>query len=605
MATPFTLTAEVAGQAAAFAHMLAAGYTVPVEPGNRRTLADAELAARLAVPVSRELALADWALVRLSAGETLSAYQYGMLDAVEQILGRFYSATAFHPQLADTLAMHRGLFAAQALAADGWITNPQHPARHLLATFYRMACGWHPELGPAADTVRAQVAQWLGRLAEPGSHWHDVAEAATRWLDAERQRTERLEKRVIDAESGALRARRARQLAARTLNQALAGRPVGAEVAVALREDWFAAMQWVLLSEGEQGPLWQRVKRTTGSLRWTLSPEISEDSRNQLYRVVAQVSDEIGALAPLVVHDAAARDRITAAIDAEHLRVLRNEPRETLPFAAVDAGDMLADGSAALSEHLLARVQALATGAWLAWREGNVTRRIRLLLKQEDTRQLLFVNWLGARALSCSWEALALQLASGDAEALPATDPLAECIAAVTTELLARQQRAQQDKLEALRAARQQAAAEARAREAARQKALAEAQALEAVRHEAQRRAAEAQQLADLATRNAEQQRMQRARLMASSLTIGAWLAFRDSAGTIERRRLTVVLPSSGKYIFVDMDGNAKRELLRDELVRGLADGSISQLTRDQKLDDALTRVVDNLRHERGEGGHT
>lgn len=605
MATPFTLTAAVAEQAAAFARMLAAGYTVPVEPGNRRTLADADLATRLAVAVSRELALADWALVRLSAAETLSAYQYGMLDAVEQILGRFFAAPAFHPQFADVLATHRGLFAAQALAADGWVTNPQHPARRLLANFYRMACGWHPELGPAADATRAQARQWLARLAEPGSHWHEVDDAATRWLDGERQRTDRLEKRVVDAESGALRARRARQLAARTLNQALAGRAVGAEAATVLRQEWFAAMQWVLLSEGEQGPLWQRVKRTTGSLRWTLSPEIGDEARNQLYRVIAQVSEEISALAPLVVHDANARERIVAAIDAEHLRVLRNEPGETLPFPAVDAGDALADGSAALSEHLLARVQALETGAWLLWRESGVTRRIRLLIKQDDTRQLLFVNALGARVLGCSWEALALHLASGDAEPLPATDPLADCIAGVTTELLARQQRAQQDKLEALRTARQQAAAEARMREAARQKALAEAQALEAVRHESQRRAAEAQQMADTAARDAEQQRMQRARLMASSLTIGAWLAFRDGAGTVERRRLTVVLPSSGKYIFVDGDGNAKRELLRDELVRGLADGTISQLTRDQKLDDALTRVVDNLRHERGDGGHS
>ncbi len=605
MAAPFTLTAEVAEQAAAFARMLAAGYTVPVEPGNRRTLADADLAARLGVAVSRELSLADWALVRLSATETLSAYQYGMLDAVEQILGRFLAAPAFHPQLADAIAAHRGVFAAQALAADGWVTNPQHAAHRLLGTFYSLACGWHPELGPAAEATRTQVAQWLARLAEPGSHWHEIADAAVHWLDGERQRTARLEKRVIDAESGALRARRARQLAARTLNQALAGRPLGSEVATVLRQDWFAAMQWVLLSEGEQGALWQRVKRTTGSLRWTLSPEIGDEARNQLYRVVAQVSEEITALAGLVVHDPAARERIIAAIDAEHLRVLRNEPRDTLPLAPVDAGDALADGSAALSEHLLARVRSLAPGTWLLWRDGNTTRRIRLLVSQEDTRQLLFVNALGARALACSWEAMALHLASGDAEALPAGDPLAECIAGVSAELLARQQRAQEDKLEMLRAARQQAATEARQREAARQKALAEAQALEAVRLEAQRRASEAQQQADLAARNAEQQRMQRARLMASSLTIGAWLAFRDGAGAIERRRLTVVLPSSGKYIFVDMDGNAKRELLRDELVRGLADGSISQLTRDQKLDDALTRVVDNLRHERGDGGHS
>lgn len=594
----FSLTPEVAEQAAALARLLAATHAVPGDSEGRKALPDAELAKRLRVPVSAELPLADWAVVRLAPEETLTAYQYGMLHCSERVLSAVLAAPAFHPQLAADIAGLRGLFAAAALPADGWLTNPAHAARTVLTVLQEIACGWQPELGSAAEPLRRQAQEWLGKIADSTLSWEDAVSAMRIWQSGERARTERIEKRLIDSESGALRARRARHLAARTLNQALADRLIGTEIAAVLREDWFQAMQWTLLSDGEQGPLWQKVKRVTGSLRWTLSPEIGEDARRQLMRVVGQVNEEMGALAPQVMHDESVRNRLLAALDAEHLLILRNEARETAPFAPVEGQDALADASTALSENLLAPVRGLEPGQWVLLHE-TPQRRARLLLRQNDSQQLLFVNALGAKALQVSWEGFALQLARGDAEVLASRPAIDKAVADIRAELTAKYERARESRLETLRIAKEQAAAEARIRENARQKALAEAQALEAARQESLRQAAELAAAADQATRDADQQRMQRARLLASSLTIGAWLVFRGENNTEDRRKLTVLLPSSGKYIFVDTNGTGKRELSRDELIRGLADGSITPLQKDQRFDDALTRVVDNLRQDR------
>ena len=52
----------------------------------------------------------------------------------------------------------------------------------------------------------------------------------------------------------------------------------------------------------------------------------------------------------------------------------------------------------------------------------------------------------------------------------------------------------------------------------------------------------------------------------------------------------------------MDADGTGRIELARDELIRGLAASRIVPLNRDARLDDALSRVVDTLRHERGPG---
>ncbi|MFP5440265.1 MAG: DUF1631 family protein [Gammaproteobacteria bacterium] len=598
----FALTPEVAADAAALANLVTAAFRLPAAPG-QRPITDSELRKLLVAPLPAAAGLADTVCSRLATGETLSGYQYGMLAVVDRILGRFYALPAFHPQLAGLLREYRCGLAMQALPADGWITNPRHPARQLLEALYALACSWQPESGAVAEAAIAQAGQWLSQLAggdEPGCG--AIAAAATQWLAEEQLRRERLEKRLLDAEAGAMRTRRARQLAARTLNQALAGRAIDTGAAHAIREDWFPAMQWVLLHEGEQGTLWQRMKRLTGSLRWTLSPESDVDGNTQLPRLIAQVRGELQELATQVFRDHVARDRLLDAIDGEHLRLLSRSPRSVAPFPPVDADDAINDNAAEVSETLLDGVRALEQGQWLLLREGNGVRRGRLLLRQENSRQVLFANPLGGKAASWSWETCAVRLSNRDALPLPTRAPLQDCVAAVLQDLREQQQAGQQDRIDALRSAREQAAAEVRSREAARQKALAEVQALEKARLAAAQPAASARTADEIKAQDAAQAALQRARLQVSSLTLGTWLVFTEAGGTTIRRRLTVMLPSSGKYIFVDAEGSQKIELARDDLARGLADGRIAPLARDQRLDDTLSRIVENLKQERGAG---
>lgn len=594
---PSSPTPAVAGDGAAFANLLTTLFRQPPPPG-KRILTDDEARKRIAMPLPGAAILADTIERRLAADEMLSPYQYGMLAAGDRILGMLFALPAFHPQLAGVLREFRGILVAQALPADGWITNPRHPVRQLLDVIYLVACSWQPETEAAAKAARVQAESWLSQLSDAGPDCSNVADSAKRWLYGQQQRRGRLENRVLAAESGALQSRRARQVAARTLNQALAAREIDVAATRVIRKDWFAAMQWVLLSEGEQSPLWQRMKRTTGSLRWTLSPEADDDGNARYPRVLAQVRAELEALAALVFRDNLARDRLLTTIDSEHLRILGKLPRKTAPFAPVDAGDAVGDGTAEVSETLLAGVRALEQGQWLLLQEPQGSRRVRLLLRQEDSRQLLFANALGGKGLACSWEACALRLANGSAVPLPLEIPLQDCIAAVIRYLDDLRLREQQEHNEALRSARETAEAEARSRDAARRKALAEAEVMERARLEAAQRADEAR----IAANREARATLQRARLQVSSLAMGAWLAFRNDDGTVIRRRLAVILPSTGKYIFVEADGSGRLELFRDDLVADVGNGRISPLKIDQRLDDTLTRIVDNLRQDQRPG---
>jgi len=595
---PFALTPAVAEAAAAFANMLSAAYRVPVEGEGRRALTDKELVQRISVAVSIEFRLADWAMMRLANDETLTPYQYGMLDVIEKILAQVLAPPALHPQFAAAVLQYRGLFAAAAMPADGWVTNAAHPARQMLALAHQAGAGWQPELGTAALSIRGQVESWFAGIAQGQQDWLQAVKTAQQWLDDEKRRAERVEKRLIEAEAGAMRERRARQLATRTLNQAFADRLIGRDVGAMLVADWLPALQTAILRHGEQSPLWQKIKRTTGTLRWTLSPELGEEAHNKLFRLIAQVGQDLEEIAPQLFVDDSTRQRVLAVLDEEHLCVARNLPRETAPFSPLDIQDTLAETNTSLSEILLEKVRGISTANWLLLHQPGTLRRARLLLRDDESHQVLLVNIIGAKVSTISVEKLAVALASGAIEVLPERLPLQPAIAQVVEETRALHRQAQQSRMEALRVMREQAAAEARSREAARQKALAEARVLEAARQEAQRKADIAMQEAN-AAREATQQR---ARLLASSLTIGAWLVFRTADGTAEKRRLTVILPSSGKYILVDASGLNKFEIGRDDLVSGLGDGSISVLTKDQKLDDALTRVVSGLRSEKPGG---
>ncbi len=64
-----------------------------------------------------------------------------------------------------------------------------------------------------------------------------------------------------------------------------------------------------------------------------------------------------------------------------------------------------------------------------------------------------------------------------------------------------------------------------------------------------------------------------------------------------------MILPSSGKYVLVDRAGTRQRELARDELTAGIAEGAISILDKGSRFDDILNQVVDGLRQDKARGG--
>lgn len=608
---PLTSTPNPPTDAGTLARLLTGIYESGVDAA-RAPLPDTELAARLALPPPPDdTPLLEWAARRLRPDERLTPCQQGILDSVDQLMQALWAPPVYDPTLVRLLRPARASLAGAAMSADGWITNPVHPARRVLQLLHEVACGWQPEQAPQG--TKEQLSVWIDSIRHAATpDWHALEKGILAWQSAERMRLDRLENRLVDAERGVMRKKRARQLAARVLNQSLAGRDIPPDVSRCLVQDWLPAMQWVVLQEGEDSPLWQRVKRLTSSLRWTLHPELdAQENRNKLLRIVGQANEDLEELSARLIQDETARRRLQDTISDAHLAAMRGETIATETFAGVDTEDPIASGHTEFASTLLLPVMGLETGQWFRLKEGhNTTRRIRLLLRQDDAHQLLFVNAMGARALQTSFESFALLIANETAEPLPASADIGTLVSKLMARLEERHTHARQTRMEQLRAARELAAEEARKREEARLKALAEARALEAARQAAFREAEQvrlkaaelykSQELAreadEAAAQMVRRKNIQQARLLASSMPLGTWLDFTLPDGKRLRRRLTVILSSSNKFIFVDTDGTGRFEITRDDLVTGLADKTVSPVEKAGRTDDTLTRVVNNLR---------
>ncbi len=545
------------------------------------------------------------AVQRAFPAQSPSVRQLGVIRLARELLRDYFAQPVYHPQLGEALMRASSRMIAEALPTDGWLMRPQHPLHALLALVEKVAAGWYPGLPQAGDSV-ALLTGWLGQPAAVA----DRLAAAEQWFLDYQQRQDRITARVAESEFGVLRLNYIRQTSARSLNRLLAGRTVPDFMAEAIAQHWAGAFQWTLLHHGEQSPLWQKLVRGFGLLLWSVQVEAAESSqRGKLTRVIDQIKSELMPLLEQVIADESLREQLREQVDIAHLCQLHARPMEYRPVPSIAGGTALDDAGAGVSQDLLSEVAAIQVGDWFS--ETASGRRLRLLLKLDEYQQLLFVNQLGMKQASASFEEFAWQFSSAQISALVAPVPLREWAAERLTTLADQYRQRQRSREQEHRARQEAEQQEAQAREQARSKALAEARQLAETR---QRQEAEGKALqqaeAELEqTRResvaaghgaSEAQRRQRARLLVSGLSMGVWLTFHDDKGEQTRRKLAVVLPSSGKYIFVDRLGIDKYEVLRDDLIAGIAAGAIDVVRKDSRFDDALTRVVDGIRQDRG-----
>lgn len=514
----------------------------------------------------------------------------------------------------DFLAALKPLTQALALVpAAQWIRSDQHPLWRLLELLQCSGAGYQPELGRAGEKLLSDL-QPLWAALDGGDWSAALLTAETQWQQ-EQNRLQRLEQRLIASERGQLRNRRAQQQAARVLNRALAGKQLSAAMLAYMQDVWYRELQWSLLQFGEDSAEWQRRADLTARLVDSLQdPGGDSEQRQRLYSSIPDISAELRAMLSEHAPEQAVLEQQLALIEAHHLALLKGRSLPAAHCTLIANDDPWADATTTVSRDLLQRVAMLELGTWFLLRDGDSESRIKLVLKMDDTAQLLFLNRVGVKALQKSFDEFAYLLALDAVAPLPAANHARVALRQLLVQLLQRgvqRQHARTEEEYREREARLRAAEEAQRRRAAKEKAIAEAAALVAAQEQA---VVQAQVEAEQRARAQEQERRravlqeqsgdaeQRSRnawQSATLLAIGSWIELRDEVGGAQRLKLAVKLPSSGKLIFVDREGVRRAELDRDVFAAKLVEGSARVLNAGPQFEDSLARVVGSLRRDR------
>lgn len=512
------------------------------------------------------------AALESSLGYPLPAVQAGRLSLAGEAFQAFCRQSLFHPELAQALRRHCSGFLLAALDTPGWLLDREHPLHALARLIAAQGAGWYPghvRAGEVADTL----VDWLQALTA-GDTPEAVLERARGWQSQVAKRQQVLTSRLAESELGGLKLARVRERVAGTVSRLVAGRQLPDFMIRQIMDEWLPGLQWLLLQQGEQGPEWPEVTRLFGLLIWSLQPDLAKGpSVEKWQRVSTEVRQALPDVLPRFIRDDNARSQIEEQVAVAHLALQGGREMAYASLPDLEGASLLDAVDAQLSRDLLDEINNLSEKTWFSDTDGS---RFRLLLKDATYQQLVFVNQAGVKAFSDSFEGFALKLSTGDVRALTGQSDSLWALVVARIEVL-------RADAKALATRRQQQAE----REKARQQALAEAQELELARQE------EAAREASAATVREAQQR-QRLRLKISGLPLGAWLDFAGSDGN-RRLKLTVILPSSGKYVFVDEQGGNRQSLSRDELLENLLAGTVSFISEDQRFDDTLDRLVNGL----------
>jgi hypothetical protein len=527
---------------------------------------------------------------------------------------------------------------------DEFYCSANHPLRHLITTIYIPANRWSQRDSKPNQQLYDKLIALLGfgtcyansdgeeRLTLASKLEKELGQFRD-WLTTEDKRAAMLESRLCETELANLKLTRAEAKVIELFNRTLAGRPLPAELHNIFAGNLKSELQYWAFNTGPselaQLPLWKSWQRILPALGQVFPGDGEEADDQYIYSQIPLLLAELERSLQHPTSNPGAYGQLVEQLNPLLMAAIQKQPLQCPAFIAFSHHSEQSEINTRIPNSLLQQTEKIREGDWIYFDgEESGIIRCKLALKNPAMDLLLFVDHTGRKVMAKTNKDFALCLSTGIAKPL-VTPSLHEIFAQVLTPLLERANRAvhvqllaHKRKAEQLVAAlivQQQAAAkvaeevrlaeqaklqeqlEAR-REAAR-KALAEAKALanEKKRCVAEQ-AAEIERLRieQAAADAAEQlERRQQATNRLNELQVGAWLEINaQGKGEKLRAKLSVIISSTGKYIFADQVGRKLAEYSRTELIELIANNTVKVLRNGDNFEDQLAKVIRGLRRD-------
>ncbi len=533
---------------------------------------------------------------------------------------------------------------------DEFYCSTQHPVRRFLAIVTPPARQWCARdskpnqqlFDKLCSVIAFATAYWRAseteQIAQTSMLQQQLDEFVI-WLAAEDKRAAMLEARLCETELANLKLAAAEARVAEAINHHLAQRPLPTKLHSAIAGTLKSELQYWAFntapSELHQLPLWKTWQRILPALGQLFSGAGVEVDDQLLYDQIPLVLAELEHSLQLPNSNTQAYTHLIEQLNRRLMDAIQKQPQECSLFPALANPGAQSNAHTHIPKTLLQQIESINVGDWLIVNGESVNGvrtdniRCKLALKNSAIDQLLFVDHTGRKVMNKNSKDFALCLSTGIARPLPMHDldamihshlqPLVErANRSVQAQLLLQKSKAEQ----VVRAliAQQQAAAAAAERERLAEQARIEAQ-LEARRAAARKAMMEARALADEKMRRdaeqaaeAERLRIEQAESEAaentakllqatqsiSELQVGAWLEISSELNATEklRAKLSVIISSTGKYIFADQFGRKLAEYTREQLIALMVQDQLKILRNGDNFEDQLAKVIRGLRRD-------
>lgn len=565
-----------------------------------------------------------------------------------QLLAEFARTNPWATRLQPLLDQFTPIALKQITADDEFYCSAQHPLREFFAVITPPANQWcardskpNQQLFDKLSALfNLAITYWSSDAAEymaRASELKQNLDVFSSWLASEDKRAAMLESRLCETELAYLKLASAENRVTGLLNHHLAQRPLPIELHRVIAGTLKSELQYWAFNthpaELPQIPLWKSWQRLLPALGQLFSGEGIAVDDQFLYEQIPLVIAELERSLQHPNSNAPAYANLVEQLNRCLMQAIQKQPLECALFPVLGDARTAGDSNTRIPRALLQQTDNIQPGDWILFTGNDTTTdgdiRCKLAFKNPDLDQLLFVDHTGRKVMNKNTRDFALCLSTSIARPLVGKNmaatmhtvlqPLIErANRSVQAELLLQKNKAEQ----VVRAiiAQQQATAEAaerkraaeqiriqeqlEARRAAARKAMMEARALadDKKRREAEQVAeAERLRIKQAATQVAEIiAKQQQAAQSANELQVGAWLEISNPIDkeAKQRAKLSVIINSTGKYIFADQVGRKVAEYSRAELIAQIFEGHIKILCNGDNFEDQLAKVIRGLRRD-------
>ncbi len=364
---------------------------------------------------------------------TPSPEQVAILRWLGKALEIWEKQSPLEGRVASQVRRLKPLSAALAITDPEFLRPGAHPIHQLLDCIQTRAIGWQARL----DRVGTILEQQITRAVDNSRLWFDnrstnlsvICTEFSTAAERDQARASRMVQRVVEAEAGKIKTAAAKEEAARMINTALEKHPVPEEIGGFLKGPWYTSAQLVLLKYGADSEQWKKMSLTTGTLLDSFqNTEAADETRRQhIFEVVTRLPKEMRRWLLSLHHDTEAVNEAMGLVEFAHLRILRRQPLALLHITPIMVEGSHGDDD---TERDPTTGRNWQKGQWFIIDSGNDGAvRAQLVLKVEQSQQLLFTNLAGIKALQLSFSEFERLIAKGKVKALYSGASFSLCLA--------------------------------------------------------------------------------------------------------------------------------------------------------------------------------